>query len=373
MKKIKIGILIILSIIFLTEIGLRLFAKKKLTKWTQPSYQTDSIIGWRYEPNSEGIKIRQVFQNQYKINSQGFNWDEFLIEKGQGVFRIAIIGSSDDAGMDTDGPDCYPRLLQKYFKENKDKVEILNFAIDGKHRGYKDLQLIEKECINYNPDLILMRVRFPIVNKILYRTSYKGYSIGYGDINASLEITKKYIDENFLDQSIFTFFFDNSYIYRYICKYTIENEKGSETFIRSYLIKDLRLVNGYARNSIGHLDNKKKTIKYFTKEESINMYKETNELLEKKNISFVLFNTYSDFSLNHVNGLLAKNEISYLDLNIPFISSYSFGKIDGHSSQEGHEVMAKSFYEKFYTKDIVPKKYFSDKTKLLMQDVEKQN
>ena len=81
MKKIKVGILILLSIIFLIEIGLRVFAHKKLRRFKTPDYIEDTIIGYRYTPNKEDYIINAAYKNKYKINSDGFNCDEFAVKK----------------------------------------------------------------------------------------------------------------------------------------------------------------------------------------------------------------------------------------------------------------------------------------------------
>ncbi len=265
--------------------------------------------------------------------------------------------------MDTDGPSCYPRLLQKYFKDNKDKVEILNFAIDGRFREYKDLQLIKKECITYNPDLVLMKQRFPISDDLRYRESYKGYAINYFDINSSLEETKQFIDENYERLTLFTFFYDVSFIYRYLCKYVIENEKGLAGFIRKYFIKDTKFIIGYARKNISAIGEKKGAFKKeFSIEESLKMYKEVKVLLDKNDTKYILFNTYSNSAIKDVNFLFKIKEIDYLNLNIPFDRSYSFGKYDAHSSQKGHKIIGEKFYEKLIKQRIILSRFLSKQT-----------
>ncbi|WP_025742486.1 hypothetical protein [Aquimarina pacifica] len=356
-KKIKLVFLAFLVMFILIEILLRITSSDQLRQFKRPQYIADSELGYRYLPGAEGYKTTAAFSNKYKINSDGFNWDEFEVEKEPGMFRIALIGASDDTGTDTDGPNCYARLLQKKFKENGDNIEIMNFSIDGQNRAFSNIKLAYRSIEKYKPDLILTNAIFPIASRIEYRETYKGFQIGYFNENESLEETKKFIDEKFSSPTLFTRVYDTSYIFRYMVKVYIEKRESSfEKFMTKYVFKSRRYVRGYTRN---RFTLEKPPLKKLTLEESKNIYKKACDSVKLLNSRLMLFVPYK--IPPEIPNLLADGGIDYLGLDIERLPEYSFGKRDGHTNQVGHKVIAEVFYEKFLTENIIPKKYFSNK------------
>ena len=367
MKKVKVGFLILLSVIFLTEIGLRIFAHEKLRKWKGNEYVKDEKLGYRYRANYEGYFINVAYKNKYKVNSSGFIWDEFKKEKEPGMFRVLLLGNSDDTGINTDGPDCYPRLLQKKFKENGDKIEIMNLSLDGATRAIRELNFAYECAAKYDPDLILINAKYPITDRVHAKSTYRGVSIISHHYYETLNETEKFIDSVLDNTTTVSVAYNYSYIFRYICKVYLERPNHFLTkFLKKNVLKDWRVIAIHSGRLISHLEAKPRGMyhKDYTKEESLDIYLKASDSLKKLNTKLVLFNKYI-YSIN--NKELKPHLKNYWPLNVKFKPEYSFGKYDMHSSQKGHKAIFEMFYKKLYTDEIVPEKYFSDKTKREMQ------
>ena len=276
---------------------------------------------------------------------------------------------SDEVGIATNGPNNYARVLQKKFKENGDKIELMNFSIDGIWRMATNLEHAKRSAFKYKPNLILFRYVLPIKNVGNFRNSYKGYSIKYYDHNESLEKTKRYIDEKVIPHSIISVSYDVSYIFRYICKFYIEKPNNSLTkFIQKYILKKRLYIQSYVRRILINSQNYKgpHTQNIYNIDQSINLYEEARDSLASNKTEIVLFDTYL-FDNKEKTSIFESSNINYLSLNLKFRPEYSFGEVDNHSSQKGHQAIAQAFYKMLFIKGIIPQKYFSNKAIPQMQ------
>lgn len=369
MRKLKIISFVIVLIIVFVEIGLRVFAYEKLRKFEHLEYVANKELGYTYKPNSEGIVVTAAYKNAMKINSIGYCWDEFEETKKKHIYRIIVIGDSDDTGICTNGPNNYVRLLQEKFLNNSDKIEIINFSMDGSERVFERSNLA-LDCIKYQPDLILFNADFPITLQKRYRTTYKGYTLKYKDFNNQLTGVKKYIDNELKDNSIFNSVYEVSYIFRYLCKFYIENPKNPiNKFISKNIIGKYPYVKYYVRRQVEAsdeiIDSKVNSYndnnpyiakKRLSENESIAMYISLSDSLSKSKVALLLYNKYKQEK--SFEALSRISELNYMPLNIKYRSEYGFGKADSHSSQLGHQVIAKEFYNKLYSSGYIPHKFY---------------
>ena len=370
LKKLKYLFLIIITFFLIVEIGLRIFACEKLRRVERVEYVIDKDLGYRYKPNSEGYYINQAFKNHYKINSKGFNWDKFVKEKKDGVFRIILLGYSDDNGMITNGTNSYARLLQKKFKNNKDNIEILNFSIDGRGRSLRHLKFAKDSLMAFNPDIILFNLAFPIIDRNEYRKTYRGIMITSSNYEHDFDNVKKFIDEKVLVPSKTSFMYNVSYIFRYLCKIYIDNKnntllkKTEKLFFKNWKEKYYfrAYLQAYVRGRVVNLDHKwNLNIKKYSNKESLILYNKFTDSINKSNSRLVLFTVYKGINPKLIN-VLKKNNLEIVNLNIEKKKDYTFGKIDGHSTQKAHKVIAEKFYERFYKDTVIPRHFFSQKT-----------
>ena len=146
---------------FTIEILLRFTAETTLRRWSDFKYQTDTLLGYRYIPNSTGTCCNIAYNNHYYFNSLGFPGEEFSPVKSQATYRIIIVGESDDVGFNTNGPDNYVKLVNSYFRRDDVNAEIINCSIDGSGKELQKMKFIRNECIDFQPDLILFSGVFP--------------------------------------------------------------------------------------------------------------------------------------------------------------------------------------------------------------------
>ena len=104
------------------------------------------------KPNSKG----HLRGSYVKINSQGLRDYEYLLQKPNNTFRIAVIGDSYTFGWGVNLPDTYPKILEKKLNQNFNiNYEVINFGVPGYNLVmYKEI--LEKKVLKYDPDLIII-------------------------------------------------------------------------------------------------------------------------------------------------------------------------------------------------------------------------
>lgn len=340
-------ILIITVVIALTEVTLRLTSWEKLQKWSECQYQADPVLGYRYKVNSAGAVNSIAYNRHYQINSHGFPGQEFSTTKGKGIYRIAIAGNSEESGLYTNGPINYINMLDSLFKENGRKVEVINLGIDGHFRSIKNINLLKGECAGYQPDLVLLKnTDFPLNDAPHYRTTYKGILINYTEDRAgNLDSAKAYVDHELSCKDFRLYLYDYSYIYRYLAKIYLDQYQKSKIWewLGRPFFKEPNKMECYAR----HLIFWPKYVfepKEYSVRESFQILRNLDSTLLERKTKLILYNTYAFENSEKARLSYAENNINYLPLDVIPKEEYSFGKLDGHSSQEGHKAIALALY-----------------------------
>ena len=127
------------------EILLRVYSKLSPAFFapTDKSYNQ-----FRPKPNS--------WVNGFKVNSKGFQEEEFIIPKKADTYRILAIGDSFTLGV-VPYRTNFISLLKENLKEKNKSIEILNLGISATTvRDY--LSLFVDEGLELNPDLILVNI-----------------------------------------------------------------------------------------------------------------------------------------------------------------------------------------------------------------------
>lgn len=357
--------LTIVMLFFATEIVLRLTSETTLRRWSDLKYQPDTLLGYRYLPNSKGTFCNIAYTNNYYFNSLGFPGDEFSPVKKQGIYRIILVGASDDVGFNTNGPKNYVNLVNSYFKTNNINAELVNCSIDGSGKELRKLKFIKGECLDYHPDLILFTGRFPFEERFRYRTTYKDIRIEFEYLDTDIDSVKRLIDSEIGDKSFKIHMYDYCYLFRYICKYYFDNKKSDDYWmpgiLNNYLKKNEKVLMAYARGKMFWLvlkphekkKPKRETIKY-SKEESLRLLSDLKTELSKREIKFAYLHKRE--ASGDLKRSFNNNEVPLVCLDVPFKDEYSFGKLDGHSSQEGHKAIAQKLYEVLID-SIIPQEY----------------
>jgi len=342
--------LILIGIIVVIEITLRLTISYKLQKWGPCQYQPDTVLGYRYKANSTGNSYNAAFDRPYKINSHGFAGAEFTTKKTKGIYRIAVVGASDEAGLYTDGPLNYINVAEDLLKKNGYKVEILNLAIDGHGRSIRNVEFLKGPCAEYEPDLILFKnLEFPLEDYREYRTTYKGILIKYKDTSQrNLNDAKAYIDNELAHKDLRIRLYDYSYIYRWMVKSYLEQYQKPKSKFWQWCAERL-FVNGnkvecYARHVIFWPKYQYKPTVY-SDEASMQVLGDLSEILSRRNTKLLIFTTYAVDDPQGEKEIFAKYGVNYLPLQVIHKHEYSFGELNGHTSQEGHKAIGYALFK----------------------------
>jgi hypothetical protein len=345
--KISLKILVVVICLFIViEIFLRVSYKNKLRIHSQLNYKEDSLLGYRYNPGSRGVLMNAAYSRPFAINSLGFPGKEFKANKRPGIYRIIVVGTSDDTGLCTDGPLNYVDLLDSGIRKSGFNAEVINCSIDGTGKGIRNIKLIKNECIRYQPDLILLEKQFPLKDRHRFRETYQGVVINYADLQEDLDAARKFIDKELVNKDFRIHLFDYSYLYRFFAKYYIDNREDTTKRFVKWMEKPFFMsrnkIQGYFMKEIYWLTlvGRKYPIKTYSEEESIKMYRELSDSLLCKNIRLVLFDKYENENDAAQKMKFDSADLAYWPLHIPYKKEYSFGKLDEHSSQEGHKAIS---------------------------------
>ena len=134
---------------FAGEIGLRIFYPQNLNVWT--STRDGMSTHW---PNT--TKYFPQFGHEVRINSLGMRDRERKLEKGDGVFRILLLGDSFMEAFQVKFEDSFPHLLEDLFSNRVNfPVEVINPSVSGWGTDYQ-LTYLMRYGVKLKPDLILV-------------------------------------------------------------------------------------------------------------------------------------------------------------------------------------------------------------------------
>jgi hypothetical protein len=283
-----------------------------------------------------------AYIQHFSINKWGFNGKDFSETKDSGTYRIILLGSSDECGLFTDGPLNYPLLLEQSLRRAGHKVEVLNLAIDGPERSMRNIRMATGECLRYQPDLILLKNSFPLTDDIRtkYRSSYKGIEIKYAHPE-TLDSARVYIDEHIEKKQLQHYVIDYCYIYRFLIR---ANFKYNIPLLRKLMINTYDSYVYWGKNLWWSETMDKRIYKapIYTPLQTIEILKATKAKMDSNKVDFVIYNTYRVGRIKMFNELFSKNGIKYWGLEVPHNEEYSFGEMDGHTTQIGHVAIAKT-------------------------------
>jgi lysophospholipase L1-like esterase len=325
-RVVLVGLLVATVVAF--EVFLRIAASDKLRIRAYPLiYAPDELLGYRYLPDTEGEICVPSICKTFRINKNGFYGPDFEWEKEEGVFRIAVFGSSVASGIWLDGEENFSMKLQKRFDSAGLKVEIINFAVDGSSRGEQRINRVRKWAAAYSPDLVLLRISLPINSNHSKRSVYKGYVASYSDDPpGQLEYRKEIIDQ-LESQWLFPAAYNLSYIVRGVSRYYINHfEGGSAEILRTFVEK------------VNDMDV---TIATYSEDISIAALRALRAELAATRSELLIF-SYTD--AEKFREIAEAGRISYLQLAIPEDPSLTHDD-DGHYNEIAQELIAERLFE----------------------------
>jgi hypothetical protein len=190
---IRIALLLAVALVGL-EAALR-FADFSAPLW----YRPDPLLGWTLRPHVQGPYTREG-HGEVRANRAGFRDSERLVDKPDGVYRIAVLGDSYTEALQVDARHAYWRLLPERlqrcgFGGGKD-IETLAFAATGYGTGQQAL-LLESVAMRYQPDLVLLQFSpaDDVQNNSLFLAEEKGRPFFLLDPKGNLRLDDSFAEK----------------------------------------------------------------------------------------------------------------------------------------------------------------------------------
>lgn len=335
--KVVFKIAISLIVLFLlVEIVYRI-VHKDTTIEHPPIYQIDSVLNYKYLANTTFTKGGK----EMHINKYGYLGEDWSIAKPDNFFRIAIIGACPVAGgIHIKGHNSsFPLMLQNKFQQNGYNVEILNFGVGGANRSYSLFRSIEKDVVQFKPDIILFEFSGVFGDDRIVKEVYRNNIIEYpyGNTKAK-EHVKKLVDE-FYPYSFLRKIVKNVETVRALVRYYGEYNTNKLGEYCKFIVEDKVSVYG------------PKTL--FTKEKTVQLLVEENNKLKEKNITLCLF-------IFKCTKAASFKSIPILTVCGNFDETTHYPK-DEHYNYKGNLVLTDIFYEQLIK--IIPPKYYRYESK----------
>ncbi len=152
-------LLLTLSSIFISlaicESALRLLGYR----YTGSTYTNDPLLGWSLRPAANAWEADEGVAWS-RINNHGFRDRERMMNKPEGVYRVAVLGDSVTEARQVDLDKMFTSLAEEELNRRRccgeRNVEVLNFGVPGYGTGQELLQLRERVW-KFSPDLIVLQ------------------------------------------------------------------------------------------------------------------------------------------------------------------------------------------------------------------------
>ncbi len=124
-------------------------------KVTRPLPASD-FLQFELKPNVN----QTLFGKPFTTNEHGMRDRSYTVEKPEGVYRIAVLGSSIDMGWGIGTEETYVNLLEDWLNTHaakrglKRRFQVLNFAV----AAYSPLQRLEtfrRKALRFKPDMVI--------------------------------------------------------------------------------------------------------------------------------------------------------------------------------------------------------------------------
>lgn len=344
-RRVALGLVAaLLGALLAAEVGLRVGWREPLKDRHYPLiYEPDPLLGYRYVP---GIRDRICLPSICKpveINAHGFPGPDFSDAKPPGVFRIAVVGSSQATGIWMDGEHAFPELLEERLNaEGGRRFEVLNCSVDGQNREYANILRAETVVAGFDPDLVLLNLGTVNVAAVVgRRVQYRGYVCDLGhsgeppaQLAATRERLERYVDD--LDGWLPARVYDASFTFRAFCHwYAGRMEERDFHFLDDCFG---HRIDAYRRKRLEVFE----PVEFLGPERTIVGLRGTRDELAKIGCDLVVF-FYEN--LPELLRPFEEVEVPLVLLDIPDDPELVH-RHDGHYDQDGHELVAERLFER---------------------------
>ncbi len=160
-NRLRIGVLISLTAVLLTLVGMELFARFILqVEPRQERYLLHPRMGWEWAPGYAALEIDHGVEYYLKISEQGLpHSPHYAIPKPEGTFRILALGDSVTHGPGAGPDEKFVRQMEVKIQEklHERRVEVINGGTDD-YGTEQELIWLQERGLRFEPDVILLTV-----------------------------------------------------------------------------------------------------------------------------------------------------------------------------------------------------------------------
>jgi hypothetical protein len=148
------------GILLIVEIGLRLFAPQ-LPRTEPPGSRAvpDSLLGSRYQPNSQVRHMTPEFSVTFSIDERGLRKRSEPISADSTALRILVLGDSFTFGDGNEEKDTWVRVAERSLRETGAKrginVEMVNAGVEG-FDTRSELYMLKEWEPKVKPSIVLL-------------------------------------------------------------------------------------------------------------------------------------------------------------------------------------------------------------------------
>jgi lysophospholipase L1-like esterase len=153
---------IALAILVVLEIILRLFAPQlpRVVGAPPPRALPDSVLSYRYRPNSTAHMVSREFSVQYNIDEMGMRQRDRPFAADSNAARILVIGDSFTFGAANQENDTWVRVTERALRSEEQagrgiNVELVNAGVEG-YDTRSELLWLEELAPKIRPAIVVL-------------------------------------------------------------------------------------------------------------------------------------------------------------------------------------------------------------------------
>ena len=344
------------------EIILRLFIPQN-----DHFYQSDSILGSSLIPNKEGVWAIEGETIPIQINSHGFRGWDYLHEKSENSFRIAILGDSYIEAFQVSEEKMFGSKLENALNQldNGMNYEVLSFGVSG-YGTIQEYLMFNDRIKQFEPDLVVLAITGGNdIRNNLFSLENEPQKPYFSINNDDLELIEPVISDSVLkdiNKYLLNYFHSYRFLtYRFYRVIALQNIKDESDIPIDYFVYGCDYNDEWnnawdiTKTTIIKLENDVQATGNNFLILNLTSYMQTHE---EEGLELVMeqYPAMKDmcWDINKPNSILEQfvneSSIPYLDLLPIFIEKYhtdyqeTHFESDGHWNELGHELASDVLY-----------------------------
>lgn len=356
--------------LIITEIIISNILPQSLVK-----YNLDSDVVHRPMPNAVVHVVEPEFEVTHKINSKGLL--DYEYDYPFEGYTIVMLGDSFTEGIQVNISDKFSKILEKKLKSIREDIRVVNCGI-GNTGTDQQYQYLKKECIKYNPDLVILN--FYIGND--FENNYASLIFDYENgklidkrpvVFSRFQKSIHWLNTHFhttkaIERTLLTSNITRKILFRIGVYKTREKFGYNLSLTKSFFLrKDLPITEtGFNKTSLIF-----KELANYTNSKNIGLIvtilPKKEEVDSRKYLEY--FGNNSEIDISKPNSVLKKilreNYIESISLLPEFkrknINNTFYYEVDSHFNKDGNKLAAEIIYRYLVNKEDIKKYLFENK------------